>query len=94
MKEGAKVRACDAVGSYMKLLRKKVGILGEGKSPKVFRKTSATRLKGSKDYRDLRHYFLGHSARTVADRHYAAESQALLAEAVAWLGRQYGLVTP
>jgi hypothetical protein len=33
----------------------------------------------------------GHSARTVADRNYAAESEALLAEAVEWLGRQYGI---
>jgi hypothetical protein len=38
-------------------------------------------------------YFLGHSAKSIADRHYAAESQALLAEAVEWLGREYGVLS-
>jgi integrase len=65
--------------------------LAPGKSLKNFRKTSATRLKSDHRYADLRHHFLGHAAATMADRHYSAESQARLDEAVAWLGQQYGL---
>jgi integrase len=65
---------------------------GIRKPLKIFRKTSATRLMAEPRYRDLRHYFLGHSAKNMADKHYAKESAALLAEAVQWLGRQYGLV--
>jgi integrase len=93
MSADGKVTRKDSIANRFARLREQLGIKGAGKSLKVFRKTSATRLKSSKDYRDLRFFFLGHSARTVADRHYAAESQALLAEAVAWLGRQYGLTT-
>lgn len=89
---GGKLKKSDNVATLFQHLRRKVKVREEGKSLKVFRKTSATRLKGNKEYRDLRFFFLGHSARTVADRHYAAESQALLAEAVAWLGKEYGLV--
>jgi hypothetical protein len=36
--------------------------------------------------------FLGHSPRTVADRHYVVPPQELLDEAVTWLGRQLGQV--
>jgi integrase len=89
MLESGRLKKADNIATLFQHLRRKTGI---SKSLKVFRKTSATRLKGSKEYRDLRFFFLGHSDRTVADRHYAAESQELFAEAVAWLGRQYGLL--
>lgn len=90
---GGKLKKADNVATLFQHLRRKVKLSGEDKSLKMFRKTSATRLKSSKEYRDLRHFFLGHSDRNLADRHYAAESQALLAEAVTWLGGEYGLLS-
>jgi integrase len=93
MLDSGNLKKADNIATNFAHLRRKVGMMGEGKSLKVFRKTSSTRLKGSKDYRDLRYFFLGHSARTVADRNYAAESQAMMNEAIEWLGRQYGLLS-
>ena len=87
-----KLSKADNIASLFRYLKRQVGMNEAGKSLKLFRKTSATRLKGNKEYRDLVPFFLGHSAKTVADRHYAAESQSLLAEAIAWLGRHYGLL--
>jgi hypothetical protein len=69
---GGKLKKADNVATLFQHLRRKVRLAGEGKSLKVFRKTSATRLKSRKDYRGLRHFFLGHSDRTITDRHYAA----------------------
>jgi len=86
-----KLKHADCIARLFQNLRKLVGLKGEGKSLKVFRKTSATRLKSHREYRSLVQFFLGHSAVTVADKHYAKESQELLAEAVGWLGKQYGL---
>jgi integrase len=92
MLDTGRLKKADNIATLFGHLRRKVKLTGEGKSLKVFRKTSATRLKAEPKYRDLRLYFLGHSARNIADKHYAAESQALLGEAVEWLGRQYGLL--
>jgi len=59
-------------------------------SLKSLRKLGATLLDGHKDYGRFKSYFLGHSPRTVADKHYAAPSRELFDEAVLWLGRQLG----
>jgi hypothetical protein len=59
---------------------------------KELRKLSATRLEEHKEYGRFGSYFLGHSPRTVKDKHYAAPSQALFDEAVAWLGEQLGVL--
>lgn len=93
MLPSGKLKKSDNIATNFQHLRRKAKLTGEGKSLKVFRKTSATRLKSNKAYRDLRFYFLGHSPRTIADRHYAAECEILMDEAVAWLGKQYGLTT-
>lgn len=58
---------------------------------KAFRKTSATLLRGEKGFNGVEDLFLGHAPRTMSDRHYAQVPQALLDEAVAWLGKQYGV---
>lgn len=58
------------------------------RSLKQLRKLGATLLEGHKDYGRFKSYFLAHSPRTVADRHYASPSQALFDEAVLWLGGQ------
>lgn len=86
--ENDKPKKADNIATLYRHLRRRVKLAGARKSLKVFRSTSATRLNDS-DYRDLRFYFLGHSARHVADRNYAARSQRLLGEAVTWLRGQY-----
>lgn len=58
---------------------------------KVFRKTSSTLIRGNKDYATLADLFLGLAPNSVADRHYAGVPQALLDEAITWLGEQYGI---
>ncbi len=83
-----RLKKADNIATNYRRLRAKVGII---KSLKVFRKTSATRLRSHSVYRDLRFYFLGHSTRNLADKHYAKESPQLLAEAVAWLREQFQL---
>lgn len=83
-------RKSDNVATVYNRIKAKAGLVGEGKSVKIFRKTSATRIKQS-PHKDLRFWFLGHSEKTVADTHYSANSQKELDDAVDWLGEQYGL---
>ncbi len=66
--------------------------LGLPRCLKELRKTAATMLEKHKDYGRYTSYFLGHSPRTVADKHYATPSRELFDEAVLWLGRQLGMV--
>jgi hypothetical protein len=60
------------------------------RSLKELRKLGATLLDGHPTYGRFASLFLGHSPRTVKDRHYAAPSQNLFDVGVAWLGRQLG----
>lgn len=83
-----KLQKIDNVASAFARLRRKVGI---PKPLKLFRKTSATLLKSSKQFSGVETLFLGHSPRTVSDRHYSQAPQALLDEALVWLGKQYGI---
>jgi integrase len=83
-----KERECNCVRNYHRALCQRTGL---GGGFKTFRNTSATRLRANPKYADLRHHFLGHSGKSMADRHYAEVDQALFNEAVAWLGRQYAL---
>ena len=79
--EGERLRKSDNIATNFQHLRRKTSIR---KSLKIFRKTSATRLKSS-PFRGLESYFLGHSARSISDIHYAAESQAMMDKACDWL---------
>ncbi|MBL9090930.1 MAG: tyrosine-type recombinase/integrase [Planctomycetaceae bacterium] len=83
-----KLRKIDNVASAFARLRRKVGIQ---KPLKLFRKTSATLLKSSKQFSGIETLFLGHSPRSMGDRHYAQAPQSLLDAALVWLGKQYGL---
>lgn len=83
-----KLQKTDNIASAFARLRRKVGI---PKPLKVFRKTSATLLQSSKQFSGIVSLFLGHSPRSIADRHYAQAPQALLDEALVWLGKQYGI---
>jgi integrase len=77
-----------AIANYHALLGWRLQIPG---SFGGFRKAAATRLRSNPKYRDLREHFLGHSPRSIADRHYAAPDQGLFTEAVLWLGDSFGL---
>jgi hypothetical protein len=59
---------------------------------KSLKKTSASLIRGRKEFSGLESLFLGHAPRGMSDRHYAEIPQELLDQAVEWLGTQYGLV--
>lgn len=88
--ETGKLEKRDGIVSNFRHLRKRCDI---DTTLKVFRSTSGDRIGQSKEYRELRSLFLGHSNKLMADRRYGNAPNELLAEAVAWLGKQYGLAT-
>jgi hypothetical protein len=53
------------------------------------KKTSATLLRGHREYGGVYDLFLGHAPTKIADRHYAKAPQELLDDAVSWLGEHY-----
>jgi hypothetical protein len=57
---------------------------------KLFRKTSATIIESHEHFGRYVGYFLGHSPRSLAERHYAAPSPELFDKIIKWLGEQYG----
>jgi len=82
-----KLRKADNIASCYVHLKKKTGI----KKPlKLLRKTSATLIESHPQYGRYKQHFLGHSPRSIADKHYAAASDSLFDEIVLWLGKQYG----
>lgn len=82
------LRKIDNVASAFSRLKRATGI---NKPIKLLRKTSATLLRSKYEYAGIESLFLGHSPRSMADRHYAAAPQDLLDQAVEWLGRELGL---
>jgi integrase len=89
LKDGRLVKA-DGFRSHFRHLQKSLGIT---LTLKQLRKLGASLLTSHKDYGRLVPYFLGHAPRSMADKHYTVPPQALLDEAVTWLGRQLGQVT-
>lgn len=92
-------RGVDGFGTLLRGLTKKLGI----KHPiKLLRKTSATLLEGHtatlptgelvNPFAGCVSMFLGHSPKSMKDKHYAAPPQALFDAAVLWLGQQFGFV--
>lgn len=59
-------------------------------SLKDFRKTGATMIERHPVYGRYKSHYLGHSPKSVADKHYAAPSPELFDEIMAWLGTQFG----
>jgi integrase len=85
---GKQVKA-DGIASNFVHLKKRLKL----KRPlKELRRLGATLLAKHKEYGRFSSFFLGHSPRTVADRHYVAPSQDRLDEAILWLGKQLGQV--
>jgi hypothetical protein len=86
--QGRLVKA-DGFASNYAHVQKRLGLY---RPLKQLRKLGASLLASHKDYGRFASYFLGHSPRTVADRHYVVPPQELFDEAVTWLGRQLGQV--
>lgn len=78
----------DAITNSLKPVREKIKI---HKPAKLFRKTSASLIKSNSEFRGLEDLFLGLSPNSISDRHYAKVPTELLAEATAWLAKQYGV---
>jgi hypothetical protein len=90
-----KYKASDSIATnynHLKVKLKKEGIVA--RPMKLLRKTSATKIESNKEYGRYAAYFLGHSPRTIKDKHYAAPSGDLFDEIVDWLGSWYGYANP
>jgi hypothetical protein len=78
----------DNIGMKLTQVAKTVA---KGKRFKHLRKTGATLLASSPRYFFCSWQYLGHSARTIAERHYIAPDQPLFDESIRWLGEQLGI---
>ncbi len=87
LKADGKPYSRDSIQSNFRHIQKR---LGQSKTLKSFRKTSASLLDDNTEYGRYAQHFLGHAADTVAGRHYVSPSQAQFNRAVAWLGGQFG----
>jgi len=76
----------DNIRSAFERLRLKLGIV---KTLKSLKKTSASLIRGNKEYRGLEDLFLGHAPRKMSDRHYTKPPEELLGEATNWLREEY-----
>jgi integrase len=88
--EGGKLVKKDSIASNYVHLKKK--LKGFRKPLKQLRKTGASLLEKHPDHSRYDWLFLGHSPRTVKDKHYVRPDQGRVDEAVLWLGRQLGQV--
>ena len=60
---------------------------------KLFRKTAASMLEHHDTFGRYAQFYLGHSPRSVAERHYVQPSQRQFDRAIVWLGKQFGFKT-
>ena len=86
---GGRLRKIDNIRSAFNRLARANKIK---KQLKLLRKTSATLLRGNRQYSGLENLFLGHSPRTISDQHYSQVPQELFDEAIGWLGKRLGIV--
>lgn len=86
--DDGKQKKNDNVRNAFERLRTKLGI---DKPLKSLKKTSASLIRGNKDYRGLEDLFLGHAPRKISDRHYTKPPEELLGEATNWLHLEYGI---
>jgi integrase len=85
---GGKEQLANPVADYHEALCKRLRI---ATAFKTLKKTSASKLRAG-PYQDVRSHFLGHAPPRLDDKHYSAPPQTRFAEAVRWLGEQYGLL--
>jgi len=62
------------------------------KSLTCIRNTSSSKIGEHPEFGKFAQYWLGHSAQTVADKHYVKPTQQQFDRCVLWLGQQYGFV--
>ena len=55
---------------------------------KQYRSIAATALESHAEYGRFVSYFLGHSPKSIKDKHYAAPSQKLFDKALLWLKKE------
>jgi integrase len=84
--EDGKQRRYDIIHSAWKRLTERVDF---HKPFKVLRKTSATKLGSHEQFKFYVSYYLGHSPRSVAERHYVRPSDAEFFKACDWLRGQF-----
>ena len=93
--EDGKYRTSDNIATNYNHLKKRLKAKGvEARPLKLLRKTSATRIESHREYGRYVSHFLGHSPRTIKDRHSSAPSQELFDEITEWLGAWYGYAGP
>ena len=83
----------DNIQSMYRRLQDRLKLTGSQKKPlKAIRKTSTDKIGRNRKYMMLKSHFLGHSPRTIAEKHYShGVPQDLFDEALQWLGQDYGL---
>ena len=88
LSKDGKYKKNDNVRTAFDRLRRKLRLV---KPLKSLKKTSASLLRASKEYKGLEDLFLGHAPQSMSDRHYAKPPQDLLGEAIGWLRQEYDL---
>ena len=83
-----KFKKNDNIRTAFSRLQRKTGIT---KPLKSLKKTSASLIRSDPRYASLESLFLGHAPQSMSDKHYTVAPQALLDDAVIWLGTEYGL---
>lgn len=89
-KANGKTNRYDTIGNLFNLFKKQL----HGDTPKTFkslRSCGATLLGSQPRYFFCAWSFLGHSPRTIAEKHYIKPTQELIDEAIRWLGDQLGV---
>ena len=72
--------------TYLARSAKKTSI---DKPYKSLKKTSASLLRESEQFNHAVELFLGHAPQNISERHYAADPQQLLDNAIGWLYEHY-----
>jgi integrase len=89
---GKLTKTDNIVSAYRRLERDQLKLGASACRPlKLFRKTSSSLLEKHKDFGKYAQYFLGHSPRTIADKHYVVPDEKQFFSALKWLGEQYGI---
>jgi integrase len=65
---------------------------GIKKPLKSLKKTVASMIRDNPSYASVENLYLGHAPRTMSDKHYTMVPQMLLDDAIAWAGRELGIV--
>ncbi len=86
-KEGAWQRS-DCIASALRVYLRRAKV---DKPPKALRATAATKMGEHPTYKFYAQYFLGHSPRGIAEKHYVKPSEKEFFQALAWLEKALGL---